>query len=76
MPASELHEVFCANLRAARIQKGLTQLALAELLGMTQAAYSFMEKGRNPPNLVTIEKLAEALDVDPVKLLRRSKVPA
>jgi len=44
---ADIHRVVGARLREARVEAGLTQLALAEELGLTQVGYSGMERGRS-----------------------------
>lgn len=46
-----------------RKSKGLTQLELAEKIGVTQSAITFWEKGKGIPNLKNMVAIAEALSV-------------
>lgn len=77
MPAiSPTHKVFCANLLAARKERGLTQVQMAKLLRMTQPAYAALEMGRFMPRLATIERVARVLDCAPSALLDEAGVLA
>jgi transcriptional regulator with XRE-family HTH domain len=55
-------EVFGNHLRELRQKRGLTQVDLAERCGFPQARISELERGGRTPNLVTILRLAVALD--------------
>lgn len=48
----------------ARLDKGLTQAELAELMGTTQSAVSRLESGEFNPRVETLSKLAAVLDVE------------
>ncbi|HPB88503.1 MAG TPA: helix-turn-helix transcriptional regulator [Rectinema sp.] len=61
------------TLRELRLQKNLTQLELAELIGVDPAHISYMESGDRKPSLKTLTKLAYALNVsdrDFIKFVR------
>lgn len=45
---------------ARRIRYGLTQEALAQLMGTSVPAVSRLESGRHRPNVKTLERLGEA----------------
>ena len=53
------------RLRKARNDKGLSQEALGELVGLSQTAIYSYEKGPNQVDIPTLLKLARALDVTP-----------
>lgn len=55
-------EVFGRRLRDVRTKRGVTQEALAQLAGMSEAYISNMENGMKVPSLTTIIRLAVALD--------------
>ena len=46
-----------------RIQRGLTQTQLAEMVGAKQPSIARLENGEAPPSLSFLEKVAEALGV-------------
>lgn len=58
-------------LRHARQTKGMTQQALADQLFVSRKTVSSWETGRNLPNLETLARLAELLDVSTDYLLGR-----
>lgn len=47
-----------------RVERGLSQRELAELVGSTQSAIARLERGGRPPRIDTLLKIAEALDCD------------
>lgn len=76
----DLREVFAANLRRLRHEKGLSQEDLAYEADINRTYISKLEKGISHPGLEIIGKLANVLEVEPSVLLilpiskkRRSK---
>lgn len=65
MPVTPEHCAVCANVRAARKKRGLTQSQMAESLEITQGAYSQFEVGAYSPNYETIVKVARLLGIKP-----------
>jgi transcriptional regulator with XRE-family HTH domain len=63
-------ERFGMRLKELREQKGLTQEALAEKIGVSRGYLSRLEMGRHDPSLSLLRRLARALMVDVAKLLR------
>jgi len=63
--------LFGARLRELRMKRGLTQIVLGELAGMSQGKVSDLEVGRGTPYLTPDEMtgLAAALEVHPGELL-------
>lgn len=57
-----------AKLRKARADAGLSQDALAELTGISQANLSNIERGTAVPNIEDLEPLASALGLDHVEV--------
>lgn len=55
--------MFNEKLKAVRKQKGLSQTELGKLLGVQAQTIERWETGKSKPNLETINKLCEALDV-------------
>jgi DNA-binding XRE family transcriptional regulator len=47
-----------------RIEQGLSQRELAELVGTTQSAIARLERGGRPPRIDTLLNIAAALDCD------------
>ncbi|HEV2974885.1 MAG TPA: helix-turn-helix transcriptional regulator [Solirubrobacteraceae bacterium] len=62
---------FGANLRSARERAGLTQEALGHRADFHPTEVNRIERGRRNPGLLTIVKLAKALDVPASDLLAR-----
>ncbi len=62
-------EVFGARVREIRQKRGMTQVELGERLGFPQNRVSEIENGSRSPTLVTILRLAIALDCKPSALL-------
>ena len=52
-----------------REEKGLSQSALARLMGTSQSAVSQIESGERNPSFDTIRQMAKALDVTPAHLV-------
>jgi transcriptional regulator with XRE-family HTH domain len=68
----DLRDVFAANLRRLRHEKGLSQDDLAYEAEVSRSYLSQLEKGAFYASLKIIGKLAEALGVEPAELLKRS----
>jgi transcriptional regulator with XRE-family HTH domain len=67
----DLRDVFAANLRRLRHEKGLSQDDLAYEAEVSRSYLSQLEKGAFYASLKIIGKLARALDVEPDELLKR-----
>jgi len=64
------------NIRKARLSKGLSQEATAELAGLASQHYQDIEAGRRSGlRLSTIEKVATALDVEIWRLFKADEFP-
>ena len=63
-------EVFGARLRELRQKRGLSQEALAERMGIPQTHVSAMERGVKFPNLLTVLRLAVALECKVTELVK------
>jgi len=63
-------ELFGERLRELRHAAGLTQEALADRAGLPHTHISAMERGIKLPNLLTLLRLAVALDCKVAKLVR------
>ena len=55
-------ELFGARLKELRLKRGHSQLALAEMAGLPDTHISAIERGAKLPNLLTVIRLAVALD--------------
>lgn len=69
-PMPEHLDVFTANLRRTREQRGLSQEAVGDRAGMTQSQYARIERGDVDPTIKTLKRLATALDITASELLR------
>ena len=62
-------EYFNENLKAARLRKGLSQKDVAEKIGVAKSTYSLYESGNREPNVETIKKIVDFLNVSADTLL-------
>ena len=60
---SELHGVFCRQMKAWREDAGITQCELARRLKVKPSVVSQLESGRNAPTVDTVSAVAKALGV-------------
>lgn len=65
----DIRQVFGENIRRFRMQAGLSQEAVAELMGVDRAHVSSMERGQQNVTLLTLWDVSQALGVKPVDLL-------
>lgn len=65
---------FSKNLKKIRLDKGLSQEVVANELNITRQGYANYEKGTSSPTLDSVEKIADALDVDMDYLLFKDKI--
>ncbi len=66
-------DAFGTALRAARVDRGLTQEALATRSGLHLTYVNRVENGRVSPTLDAIVLLAHALELAPSELVRRAE---
>jgi transcriptional regulator with XRE-family HTH domain len=66
----DLRDVFAANLRRLRHEKGFSQDELAFEAAVSRSYLSQLEKGAFYASLKIVGKLADALGVEPAELLR------
>lgn len=57
------------SLRRIRLERGLSQEAFADVLGVHRTYYGAVERGDRNLTLVSVERLAEHLGLDPLELL-------
>ena len=65
----DMRKLVGRNVRAARVERGMTQERLAEVSGFSQQYISDLERGRRNPTIVSLYELAQALAVTPIELL-------
>ncbi len=58
-----------SNLKAARLERGLTQEDVSMLSGVHETEISRIEAGKRDPRVSTVRKLAKAVGVRPGVLL-------
>ena len=68
----QLAQTFGQNVRRVRLERGLTLEALADEVGLAYTYVGQIERGQRNPTLGVVEKIALALQSDPLTLLRRS----
>ena len=61
---------FGKKLREVRLKKKLSQGDIAKILGVHRSYISGLERGRRNPSLLTVHKVAKALDVSTNELLK------
>jgi transcriptional regulator with XRE-family HTH domain len=65
----DLQRILGRNLRAYRKARGLSQEALADVLGVHRTYMGSVERGERNVTLQTLERIAERLGVEPLTLL-------
>lgn len=65
----ELQRIVGKNLRAYRLERGFSQEAFADHMGVHRTYFGAVERGERNLTLKTLEKIADFLDVDPRTLL-------
>lgn len=74
MQPDQLAHLVGVNVRRRREELRLTQSTLAKKADVNQTYLSDIENGKRSPNLSTVAKIADALDVTPSYLLAGSAV--
>ncbi len=69
MSEGELQKRVGDNLRRYRQERGLSQEALADVLGFHRTYVGGLERGERNISLKALERLAEAIGQDPLSLL-------
>ena len=70
MPEGDLQHRLGQNLLGLRQKRGLSQEALAEVLGVHRTYMGGVERGERNLTLKSVERIADRLGIDPVSLLR------
>ena len=72
-----LENLVIDNIKRIRKEKGISQEKLAEACNTATSYIGLMEIYKNVPKLSTIERIAKALDVDPLTFFKdQSKIPS
>lgn len=66
---SNIETIFLENIKYYREIKNISQKELAEITGMGQGRLSRIENGKVEPGLLTIEKIAEGLQITVSELM-------
>jgi len=66
-----LRRIVARNLKRLRKERGLSQEELADLAGLNRNYIGMIERQENAATVDTLEALAEALQVDAVKLIEK-----
>ena len=67
----DIREVLGRNLQTLRRKKALTQEKLRDATMVSQQYLSELEAGKRNPSIQLVAKLAAALGVEPMEMLRR-----
>lgn len=70
--SKKVKKAFGKALREVRKKRGLSQLDVATAGDLDRAYMSELERGLKNPSLETIFRLADAMDVSPVELIRKA----
>lgn len=68
----DLKDVMATNLRKLRHARGLTQEEVAERAGLSARYVGAMERADVSASVTVLGRIAEALDVEPTELVRRT----
>jgi transcriptional regulator with XRE-family HTH domain len=66
----DLQRAVGLNLRAYRLERGLSQEAFAELIGVHRTYMGGIERGERNLTLKSLERIAEKVGLEPLTLLR------
>ena len=70
MPEGELQRILGGNLRRYRQDRGLSQEAFADVIGVHRTYMGAVERGERNLTLRSVERIAERIDVDALDLLQ------
>lgn len=65
-----LAQTFGANVRRLRSERGVSQEALADAVGLAPTYVGQLERGQRNPTLAVVERFARVLEVEPLDLLQ------
>lgn len=69
MAEGDLQKAVGANLRAYRLERGLSQEKFADVLGVHRTYMGGLERGERNLTLRSVERIAGRLRVDPLALM-------
>jgi len=67
----DLKDVLATNLRRLRHERELTQEDVAERTGLSSRYVGSIERAKVSPSVTVLGKLADALELDPCRLIQR-----
>ena len=70
MAVGDLQKTVGRNLRAYRMERGLSQEAFAEVLGVHRTYMGGVERGERNLTLKSVEKMAEKLEMEALELMK------
>lgn len=73
MPDMDINSVIGVNIQRIRRSLSVTQEELHHRTGLTRGYLSKLEKGDGNPTVISLQKIADALDVTLEDLVRRQK---
>ncbi len=65
MTIEEKLDIVITRIRKIRIEKGISQQELANIANFSQSFLANVESGKKKPSLLTILRIADALNVNP-----------
>ena len=68
---SDIHGSLLGRLREVRLERGLSQQQLANVLGLRQRQISDLERAAMDPRLSTVQNVARALDLELILIPRQ-----
>ena len=71
MAVGDLQKTVGRNLRAYRLERGLSQEAFADQLGVHRTCMGGVERGERNLTLKSLEKMAEQIGVEALTLLQK-----
>ena len=73
MAVGDLQKTVGRNLRAYRMERGLSQEAFAEVLGVHRTYMGGVERGERNLTLKSVERMAEKLEMEGLELMKPHK---
>ena len=70
MAVGDLQKTVGRNLRAYRMERGLSQEAFAEVLGVHRTYMGGVERGERNLTLKSVERMAEKLEIEVLELMK------
>jgi transcriptional regulator with XRE-family HTH domain len=67
-----LAEIFGANVRRVRLERGMTLESLATEANLAYSYLGGIERGQRNPSLLVVERIANVLERDPAALFCRT----